>query len=485
MELTLIGAVQLLLGLALFVFASLRALLVFVIASTLLGGSAAVYLWALGGSSVTPAHFALCFLLLRCVLPGGAAASSGYAALRNNAGLVIFVLYGILAAFIMPRLFAGLIDVTPLRGQVRPGYGSELARILATEPLRFTTQNITTAVYMAGTLAMALATHVVLRAQQPGSGGRLLARVAGLIGIAHSAFGFAGVALRNTPAEAIFVFFRNGNYAQLDHQWGGFVRMSGLWAEASSFAGFAVVWFAFTFECWLRGIESRYTGPAALLLSLALVASTASTAYVGLALWASVMVIRGLTTPDLIPPGKLAWLTLAGLAATVCACSLLIAHPTLAAALHELLEHMTIDKAGSFSGRQRLFWARQGIDAFVISHGLGIGPGAFRSSSLATAILGSVGVIGAAGFLVHLGHAFRPLALSTWTPFRDVERDTAAAAGWAMLIGIGVASVSAPSCDPGLTFAILSGSAIALRMPAPKQAPADGRQTAFRKRTPG
>jgi hypothetical protein len=465
MELTLIGAIQLVLGLALFVFASTRALFAFVMASTLFGGSAAIVLNALGGSSVTPAHFALALLLLRCAAPGGAPAGEVIAAVRGNAWLIVFVLYGVVAALLLPRIFAGEIDVTPLRGQLRARYGTQLARILAAEQLRFTTQNLTTAIYLTGTLMMALAAHVVLRA--PG-GSRLLARAGAAIGTVHALLGFAGVALKNTPANAVFEFFRNGSYAQLDHEWNGFVRMNGLWPEASSYASFAVVWFVFTFECWLRGVEPRRTGPAALLLGMALVVSTSSSAYVGLALFCAVTMLRALTTPRLFTADRLTWLALAGLSALIVASALLALNPVLAAAMRDLLAHMTLDKAGSFSGRQRLFWAAQGLDAFIVSHGLGIGPGSFRSSSLASAIMGSTGVIGTVAFVLHGLRAFRPLALSTWLPTRgapplDQDRDVGAAAAWAMLVGVGVASVSAPSCDPGLSFAILSGAAIALR----------------------
>ncbi|AXB77593.1 hypothetical protein [Novosphingobium sp. P6W] len=472
MELTIIGAVQLLLGLALFVFGSLRGLFAFVMISTLFGGSAAVNLTALGGSSITPAHFALAFLLLRCVVPGSVPPGNLVDALRGNAWLVAFVLYGVLAALILPRVFAGEIDVTPLRGQIRARYGSELARILAAAPLRFSPQNVTTAVYMTGTLMMALAAHTVLRSRPAAAGAagtapaptsRILVRTAATIGIVHALLGFASVALRNTPANVVFEFFRNGNYAQLDHEWNGFVRMNGVLPEASSYAAFAVVWFVFNFECWLRRVEPRRTGPAALLLGAALVASTSSSAYVGLALFGTILAVRAAVTPRLFTLDRLAWMILAGLAGMVLVSAMLVLNPVLAAALRDLLEHMTLDKAGSFSGRQRLFWAGQGLEAFVVSHGLGIGPGSFRSSSLAAAILGSVGVIGAAAFAGHFLRAFKPLALSTWMRSGEAERDTAAAAAWAMLVGVGVASVSAPSCDPGLTFAILSGSAIALR----------------------
>lgn len=461
MQLTLIGAIELIIALALFILGSVRALFVLVICATLLGGSAAINLTALGGSSVSPAHFALGFLLLRCLAPGGVGTADLGSALRGNVWLIVFVAYSVLAALLLPRIFAGEIDVTPLRGQIRARYGTQLGRILAAEPLRFTTQNLTTAVYMVGTMVMALATHAVMR-HRP-DGGRILVRTGAVIGIIHALSGFAGVILRGTPAEAAFHFFRNNNYAQLDHEWGGFARMNGLWPEASSFASFAVVWFVFAFECWLRRVEPRWTGAAAFLLVVALVTSTSSTAYVGLVLFGSLMALRTLTTPRLLPLDRLAWLSLAGIAAGILASALLVLEPALAAAMRRLLEHMTLDKAESFSGRQRLFWAGQGITAFITSHGLGIGPGSFRSSSLATAILGSTGIVGACAFVLHAVRAVAPLAASTWSRSGDRDRDVAAAAAWSVVVAIGVASVSSPSCDPGLAFAVLSGSAIALR----------------------
>ncbi|MFC0205270.1 hypothetical protein [Novosphingobium soli] len=479
MSLTLIGAIQLLLGIGLVVRGSLGALLAFLVLSGVFGGSSAIDLPALGGSSVTPAHFALVFLLLRCMLPGGTAPGAIGSALRAHVWLVAFVAYGVVAALLLPHIFAGEMTVAPLRGLVRPRYGTEQARVLATEPLRFTVQNLTTAIYMAGTLAAALASHAALRG--PG-GARLLARTGAAVGVLHALLGIASVVLKDTPANAIFAFLRNGSYAQLDNDWAGFVRMNGLFPEPSAFAAFAVAWFVFNFECWLRAVEPRLTGAAALLLACALAGSASSTAYAGLAICGALGALRLATTPRFVTPDRLAWLALGGLTALAGLCALLLLDPVRAAGLQDLLAHMTLDKGGSFSGRQRLFWAGQGLDAFVVSRGLGIGPGSFRSSSLATAILGSMGVVGSAAFVLHLGRAFAPLALSTYRRSGEPERDTAAAAAWAMLVGIAVASLSAPSCDPGLTFAVLSGGALALRQQARGRAravlpPAEGLTT--------
>lgn len=458
MEITIIGVIELLVLLGLFVFGSVQALFVTVLVTMLLGGSAA---FVLGQSSVSPAHLALGFLMIRCLVPGGSKLSDLVAAFRENVWLVVFVGYGFFGAILLPHIFAGEMDVTPLRGQVRPRFGSELARILASTPLRFTVQNLTTAIYMLGTLLMALLTHAVLRGK-PG-GARLVARVGGWIGIIHAVTGILGVAAHGTPVDAVLGFFRNSTYATLDHEYKGFIRMNGVWPEASAFAAFAVTWFAFNFECWLRRLETRYTGPATLLLGIAVVASTSSTAYVGLAMFGMLLALRFLAIPGLIPIDRMGWIIICGLVMIAAGCALLILQPALSAAMTGVLEHMTLEKADSYSGRQRLFWAKQGVEAFFISHGLGIGPGSFRSSSLATAILGSTGIIGCASFMLYLIRSFSPLTISTYRLHGDPDRDCAAACAWALLVFIGVASVSAPSCDPTLTFAVLAGSAIALR----------------------
>ncbi|MFT4055672.1 MAG: hypothetical protein QM681_14300, partial [Novosphingobium sp.] len=88
MELTAIGAIELLIAVALFVFGSVRALFVMVMAATLLGGSAAANLTTLGGSSISPAHLALGILLLRCLAPGGIGSASLYAAMKGNIWLI-------------------------------------------------------------------------------------------------------------------------------------------------------------------------------------------------------------------------------------------------------------------------------------------------------------------------------------------------------------------------------------------------------------
>src|SRR6185369_17596105 len=101
MGVTIFGVVVLAIGLFMLVRGSMTGMLAFVMLTTLMGGSAAISLPALGGSSIPPANLALLFLLLRALLPGPGQMASLTPAIRDNAFLIIFVLYGSITALIL------------------------------------------------------------------------------------------------------------------------------------------------------------------------------------------------------------------------------------------------------------------------------------------------------------------------------------------------------------------------------------------------
>jgi len=465
MELTFIGAGQVLIGLSLFMAGTVEAMFGFMLISAMFGGSAAIALPALGGSSIPPVQFALVFMAMRLLVPGGGQMAALGRASGANLWLIAFVAYGAVLAFIAPHIFAGQIEVTPLRGRTEARYISTRAYIYATKPLASSTQNVTTAIYLCGTLLAGLAAHVACQRE---SGRAMLVRTMAAIGIVHALLGFIGIAVKGTPAEAVLLLFRNGSYAQLDHSYRGFVRMTGIWPEASGYANFAIVWFVFVFECWLRRIDTRWTGAAAVMLAAALAFSTSSTAYVGLPVYGLMLAVRSLLFPGALRADRVLWIAGGALVFIAIACGVMLWHPVFAADFGDLIRHMTVDKTDSLSGTQRRFWAWQGIEAFVHSGGIGIGPGSFRSSSLATAVLGSTGVIGTVALVAHIVRAFMPLRFSTYGATDDPALATGAAAAWAMLIGVLVASIALPSCDPGTDFAILAGASLALRARLPQ-----------------
>jgi hypothetical protein len=450
---TVFGALVVVIGLLLLVRGSRTAMLSFAMFATLMGGSAALALPALGGSSIPPAHLALVFLLLRAILPGPGQMAALAPSLRANAFLLAFALYGSMSAWLFPWMFQGAAKVTPLR----PGAVRQLYEVA---PIHFSSQNITTSVYLMGTMVAGLGAYV--GAARPGAA-RIILRTGIVIAITHATLGFLSVIAFGTPLQAMIEVFRNGHYAQLDQSLAGVNRMSGIWPEASSFAAYGCGWFIFMSELWLRGVRPRATGFAAAYLGLALAVSTSSTAYVGLGGYAMVGMLRNLLLPGSMSPRKLTIVAAGVFAFISLAMTLMVVAPSVLATATKILRSMTVDKADSSSGLQRLFWAKQGLEAFFVSWGLGIGAGTFRSSSLIMAILGSMGVVGIVAFAGHMLRVFKPLRASTHFAPRDLSSAVGTAASWTAALMLMPAGVASPSPDPGISWAIFAGIALALR----------------------
>lgn len=457
MQLTLFGLVVLALGPLLLLFGGTVAMLVFVLAMSMLGGSAAIILTSLGGSSIPPGSLALVFLVLRCLLPSPGQAERLQAALIANRLLAVFSIYGALGAWLLPRLFAGAVAVTPL-------HPVDIAYIYAVSPLRFSSQNVTVSFYFIGTLLGAICGYV---AGSRDGAARAVARLGAVIAIVHAALGIASVVFRNS---AILAFFRNGAYAQLNQSLEGISRMSGIWAEPATYSAYGIIWLIFTAELWLRGVERRWTMPGFVAIFTALLLSTSTTAYVGLGAYAVILALRQTIAPGTIRFSVVLGVTL-GIAAAAC---MVLAILILDRGLVDRLDHLTsvllADKLSSRSGLQRVFWARQGLDAFRASYGFGVGPGSFRSSSLLTAILGSTGAIGTAAFLLYLFRTLAPLRASTYVVLPDPRYSVGVAASWTAAVMLIPAFFSAASPDPGYVWAIMSGLALALRSAPPRPA---------------
>lgn len=459
------GALVAALGLFLLWRGSTLAMLRMALLFSLMGGSAAVILSSLGGSTVQPAVMAIGFLLLRCLLPGAGQAARFRLALNEQLLLVAFVLYGIAGAMLLPRIFAGEINVTPLR-PIPNGYA------FAAFPLSFSPQNITSAVYLSVTLIAALCSHVA--AQSEGSH-KVIARTAATIAVVHASLGFCSVFLGSTPVGAVLRFFRNGFYAQLDQSFDGFVRMNGIWPEPAVFSAYGFAWFVFVTELWLRDVEKKWTGWGALILGSALFISTSTTAYIGLAAFSAIMALRILLLPGSVSLRKSLTFLAGGMIGLAGLLALLALSPEAAAAFGDFAAKFTVDKASSASALQRGFWMRQGIDAFWVSGGLGIGPGSFRSSSLVTAILGSTGVIGSTMVLLYLLRVFKPLHRSTYIRVTEPRTAAGIAASWAAVVMLIPTFFSAATPDPGFVWGCFCGISLALRQPrySTAEAPAE------------
>jgi hypothetical protein len=450
---TLFGAIALAVSLIMLIRAKATTMLSMTLFLSLMGGSAALFLPGLGNSSLQPAILALFFLTLKCVLPGPGKMAQLQLATRDLTFLIVFVLYGVVGAWTLPYIFAGALNVTPLRP-------TPDKYIYASSPLAFSGQNITASVYLMATLLAALCGHVAAsRARSEIT----IARTAGTIAGIHAVLGISGVVFAGTAWTSVLGFFRNGFYAQLNQSFDGFVRMNGIWPEPAVYSAFGFAWLVFVTELWLRDVERRWTGWGAFLLTLALLLSTSTTAYIGLVAFGVILTLRIVFAPGTIAAGKTLVLLAGMMLGFAGILALVTVNPDAAAALGSLVSKFTVDKASSASALQRAFWAKHGIAAFWTSSGLGIGPGSFRSSSLFTAILGSTGVIGICAVVAHLARVVKPLHASTYRTIGDARLGTGVAASWAALVMLVPAAVSAPSPDPGFIWGFFSGIALALR----------------------
>ena len=449
---TYIGFIVIAIG-ALLMFAPISAALAFTLFCSLFGAAAAINVPALGGSSIQPAHLALGFLVLRLILSHLATQHDLLVALRRCGFLVAYCLYGAATAFILPKIFDGAIDVIPMRAPT--------AGLYDFYPLRFGPQNITAAVYLIGTLVAAVAGAMTARrALKP----QTFVRAVLILVWCHIGFGLLDVVLSAAGHGDWFDIVRNGSYAQLNQSIGEIKRISGTFTETSAYSGYAFFWMVVVCELWLRNIAPTATGVTVLALVSILLFTTSSTAYVGLAGYGLIMALRMFATPMNLPLSKALRIAAVVFSALTLGLLLAVISPAFWDMAVGIFRRMTVEKMDSTSGIQRSLWAKQGFDAFMASYGLGVGAGSFRSSSIVSAILGSVGVVGMAMFLAHLRALFAPFAFRTHN-VRLVSEDDAVqlSVSWALVVGLLPSAIGAPSPDPGLVFGVMSGIALGLR----------------------
>lgn len=293
--------------------------------------------------------------------------------------------------------------------------------------------------------------------------------MASIITLTHAAIGWFAAGVANAGLNVVVQFFRNGSYMQLDQSFDGFARMTGISPEPSLYASFGFAWFVFTTELWLRNVDRRWSGPAALVMFLTLLVSTSSTAYVGLLGYSTIVLLRLVFFVGTIPARKGFAMATCLLVLVMCGLALIAGSEEVTNSVARILRLTTSDKLNSESGIACNFWAMQGFHAFATSWGLGIGIGSFRSSSILTAVLGSSGAIGVVALVLYLLRVFRPFARATYTAVGDIDRDTATAAAWTVMMVLVPASVSSPTPDPGLLWRLLAGTLLALRSVAARQ----------------
>ena len=459
MSVPAIGLITLAIGLLALFRGADMALLCFM-PMALLGSAGAVLLG--GAGTIQPAHLMLGFVLLAVfVKPARFAVPLRSATFpREGFWLILVVVYGVVGAMLLPRVFAGTTGVNAIGAT---DYGPSVLLV----PLGPTSGNITQSVYI---VADGLCFMTVLTC---GSTARVFAVVVRAIlayCIADIVFAAIDMATSATNTGDLLGFIRNADYQlHLDEVTGGMKRIVGSFTEASAFSYATVGILGFTARLWLAGRWPRLTGGIS-FLSLGLLAfSTSSTAYVatpGLAAVVYAGAVLRVIRRGAAAPVSFAFLALTPVALLAIVAAIALS-PSASATMWDFISVTLLDKSTSQSGIERAQWNLTAWRNFQDTLGLGGGLGSIRASSFPLAVLSNLGVVGAVGFAGFFASVF-------WADRGDVPhsldadlRSAARTACAGLLIG---AAVSGALVDLGLPFYVFAGLACA--MPRPERAEA-------------
>jgi hypothetical protein len=404
--------------------------------STLLGSAAALTLPVLGDTNIQPAHLLLGFLAAKLISNGDQKRTlAALVAGRPGLWLMLAVIWSAVSAYFLPRLFAGQTFVFPTRTS---GYSL---------PLQPGTSNLTQSLYLIGDFGC----FILLYAYATTSGGRRAMENAALLCVVLN-LAFAGLDLLTYYANAteLMSIIRNANYGLLNEtEMAGIKRIVGSFTEASAFGAATLGYFAFSGKLWLENIRSRLTLVLASLSFFALLLSTSSTAYVGLAgfmiiayLHAAFDAMRGHTTRQ-----GLWFLATMPIVAPIVMIAVAL-NETSSAYVSGMFDELVFNKMSTASGVERSLWNAQGLQNFVDTFGAGVGNGSMRASSFPISVLASLGVIGAVTMTLFLVSVF----LSGSTDEDHVRSGYRKAAKYACLGWLVAATVSGALVDLGLPF---------------------------------
>lgn len=422
--------------------------------STLLGASAAAILTAVGGASLQPAHLMLAFVLLK-IGTNPYRLADGLSSLsfpRPGFWLLITVLYSLVGAVLITRLFAGSTNVYAI---ARLGDGARIALV----PLAPTTGNLTQSLYFASDLLAYVAFYACSR--ELGSRSlEVLCSAAVVCAFVNLAFGVIDLATYLTGTGELLSFLRNAGYAMLvEVEMAGFKRVVGSFSEASSYGSASLFLFAFTGKLWLEEASTRRAGLGAAAALTAVVASTSTTAYAGLAIVAAfeyltylyMLVIHRKSTRNaklflFLGPFVVVFIVMSG-----------ALNESVWNAVQNIYQQAFSEKLNSDSGVERSSWNYQGLQNLIETNGLGVGVGSTRTSSWPLAVLASLGIIGTVTYLAFVLMVFfaRPVGDGRTRSFQKAIRT-------ALITQVILASIGSPFVDLGLLFFLCAGMTMAV-----------------------
>jgi hypothetical protein len=403
-----------------------------------------------GGMTLLPQMMFAVVLILKVVAPHAVTLSPKFLnalQLRNLGYLALFLLAGIVATMIMPRLFLGQVVIFPMRT-------ANMADLLSPGQANFTQSGYVV-------LSVMTAFAVTLMADEPGFTGTLLkALLAG--GLVSVVTGLIDIAAASTGMESLLEPFRNAEYALLtnDTVGAGMRKVVGFTPEASAYGPVCVEFAAATGllrSLYAEGQLRMYATMVAVSLLVMALLSTSSTAYGGLAVLGLVYGgnwIRRAAYSSAIGQSGLLGELLVGLGLIVALLFVLIAHADLLNPLLNLIDEQIFNKPLTDSFYERSHWNTTAWDAVVSTWGLGIGFGSTRTSSWFASVISNTGLIGAAFMGVFLVQTFARRSISR-TP---LSAELLSALKLSLVPALAMVGVDSPGPDFGLWMGVVFGS---------------------------
>ncbi|MET0547013.1 MAG: hypothetical protein ABWZ40_11945 [Caulobacterales bacterium] len=423
----------------------LREFVMLLVVCGVFGAAEAMSLPMLGGASLTAPNFCVLFVIVKCLFIANRKPKLAASAIKANSYLLLAALYGLIVAFTMPRLLEGAMSVFAMRPQP--------FRTLLT----FTSQNITQSVYLILTALASVAGYMM--AQSP-KGFSTLALGWTIAALLFILFGLVDLASFYAGAGDMLAWLKTANYAILSQSADGIRRISGSFPEPSSFAAFGAAPMILFAYMWLVDVKSTQSGLLALGVAILIGLSTSATGFATLGMLLLMILVAGVITPMPRLTRRRKFVVFAVMAAisVVAIIGVSAMMPAFADKFAKIFTSNTIDKRTSASAVERGIWAAQGWDAFLLSKGVGIGPGSFRSSGIAQAILGSMGVFGVICLLLYLGKIWRAITRRVRSP----QRPRVIACGLTSLLILTPAFLVSASPDPGVIFGLMAGFVLGL-----------------------
>lgn len=363
------------------------------------GGMAVVPVEMTGGVSILGQSVAALLLFVKVASgPYGISNSLAVAIdLRRLGLLTAFTLVAICGALILPRVFAGVAYVYPMR-IVTDAEGAEL--------IAPGTANLTQSLYLASSLLVAVAyAQLAQRQSFIDDIGRAF-----LVGATvFVATGLLDIVATTLGATYVLETFRTASYAFLvGDEIASVRRIVGLMPEASSFGMLGAFWLSillFARDIFPDRCRSFVVPLLAGACAILAVLSLSSTAY------AMLSVILGLYVAGaalrLISPDhrsrRVAFRQLSVIVAFALATTItMLFHERMAETVSMVLDELVFQKRLSDSYENRSAWTLAAWNAWTATHGLGVGLGTARTSNFLINVLASTGALGFLLFVSYL-----------------------------------------------------------------------------------